>query len=65
MLGAKEGMPVKPQILALGEGFAEADGAVVGDADDVAGVGLVGGTAVPGHEGDGVVHRDQLAAGPC
>ena len=31
----------KAQILALGKGFAQADRAVVGDADDVAGKGLV------------------------
>jgi hypothetical protein len=50
------------QVFAFGEGFAEADRAVVGNADDVARPGLVGRAAVARHEGDGVVDRQHLAA---
>ncbi|MPN17758.1 hypothetical protein SDC9_165113 [bioreactor metagenome] len=53
----------KAQVFALGEGLAEADGAVVGDADDVARPRLIGSGAIARHEGNGVVDRQGLAGG--
>ena len=47
--------------LALGEGVAQADRPVVGNADDVAGEGLVGGVAILRHEGDGIVDGEGFA----
>ena len=48
--GAKFGTPRKQDVLALGQRVADAQRAVVGDADHVAGIGLVGGDARAGEE---------------
>ena len=47
--------------LALGQGVADAQGAVIRDADDVAGIGLVGDRAVLGEEEVRRVQADRLA----
>ena len=51
----------KHQILALGQRVADAQRAVVGNADDVAGIGLLGQLAVLGEEELRRVERDVLA----
>jgi hypothetical protein len=56
-------MPVK-RIVALGQRVAHAQHAVVGDADDVAGEGLLGELAVLREEEDRRVDRDRLAGLP-
>ena len=48
--------------LALGQRIADAQGAVIGDADDVAGEGLLRQLALAGDEEHGIVDRDLLAA---
>ena len=61
--GAKFGMPVTLNVAALGQRVADAERAVIGDADDVAGHRLLGQFAVVAEEehrvGDG-----ELLAGP-
>ena len=52
--GAKFGMPVNLKIFTLGEGVADLDGAVVVDADDVAGICLFHVGPVLGHEDGGI-----------
>jgi hypothetical protein len=54
-------MPVKLQLLLRGEGVADLDGAVVVDADDVAGPGLLDIAAVLGHEDGGIGENHLLA----
>ena len=49
------------QLLAFGEGIADVDGAVVVQADDVAGIGLLHRRAVAGHEGQRIGHAHFLA----
>jgi hypothetical protein len=51
------------QVFAFAEGVAQHHGAVVRDAQDVAGPGFVRGVAVLRHEGDGVVDGQRLAGG--
>ena len=52
---------MKRKVFALGEGVADADGPVVGDADHVARPGLVGDATVLRHEDDRAVDGDILA----
>src|SRR5690606_11397485 len=57
-LGGEAGDAGEAQELAGGEGVADLDGAVVGDPDDVAGVGGLDDLAVAGHEHGGVAEAD-------
>ena len=60
--GAKLGRPAKRSVAGLREAVADPQDAMVGDADDVAGVGLLGQLAVGGEEQDRRVDA-HLAAG--
>ena len=59
--GAKFGMPVTLIVAALGQRVADAERAVVGDADDVAGHRLLGQLAVVAEEEHRVGDRQVLA----
>ena len=61
VLGREDGKAGKTNAFSLGEGVADAHRAVVGNADDVAGMGVLGDFAVPGHEEDRAAHHDVLA----